>query len=379
MNVPFLDLRAQYDSLRPGLEAAMARVIEAQRFILGPEVEGFEDEVAAYLGTPHAVGCASGTDALLLSLRALDLPAGTPVVVPAFTFFATAGAVWNAGLRPAFADVDPETLNLTAETIEAALTPDARAVIVVHLYGRMASMDDIVALCRSRGLVLIEDAAQAFGAEAAVGGRAVRAGTVGDLGCLSFFPTKILGAFGDAGMVVTGDPALAERIAKLRVHGGRQMYHHEMVGTNSRLDALQAAVLRTKLPSVDGWIERRRAIAAAYAKALAGVGVALPPVGEGDVVNVYTVRTGRRDAVRARMSEAGVGTQVYYPVPLHLQDCFAPLGHGPGDFPVSERAAETVLSLPVYPEMPAGHVERVAAALREAVRATGGAYADQSG
>ena len=379
MSVPFLDLHAQYLALRPGLDAAMARVIEAQRFILGPEVEGFEDEVAAYLGTPHAVGCASGTDAILLSLRALDLPAGTPVVVPAFTFFATAGAVWNAGLRPAFADVDPETLNLTAETVEAALTPDARAVIVVHLYGRMASMDDIVALCRSRGLVLIEDAAQAFGAARVSNGRAVRAGAVGDLGCLSFFPTKILGAFGDAGMVVTGDPALAERVAKLRVHGGRQMYHHEMVGTNSRLDALQAAVLRTKLPHVDGWIDRRRGIAAAYAGALEGAGAALPAVGGGDVVNVYTVRTGRRDAVRARLSEAGIETQVYYPVPLHLQACFASLGHGPGDFPASERAAKTVLSLPVYPEMPAEHVDRVAAALRDAVRETGGAYADPSG
>ena len=379
MSVPFLDLRAQYLALRPGLDAAMARVIEAQRFILGPEVEGFEDEVAAYLGTPHAVGCASGTDAILLSLRALDLPAGTPVVVPAFTFFATAGAVWNAGLRPAFADVDPETLNLTAETVEAALTPDARAVIVVHLYGRMASMDDIVALCRSRGLVLIEDAAQAFGAAGVSDARAVRAGAVGDLGCLSFFPTKILGAFGDAGMVVTGDPALAERVAKLRVHGGRQMYHHELVGTNSRLDALQAAVLRTKLPHVDGWIDRRRGIAAAYARALDGAGAALPAVGGGDVVNVYTVRTGQRDAVRARLSEAGIETQVYYPVPLHLQACFASLGHGPGDFPASERAAKTVLSLPVYPEMPAEHVDRVAAALRDAVRETGGAYADPSG
>jgi dTDP-4-amino-4,6-dideoxygalactose transaminase len=345
----------------------MARVVEDQRFILGPEVEGLEREVADYLGSAHGVGCASGTDALLLALRALELPEGTPVVVPAFTFFATAGAVWNAGLRPVFADVDPASLNLTAATIEAALVPEARAVIVVHLYGRMADMDPILALCRARGLTLIEDAAQSFGATARVAGREVRAGAAGDAGCLSFFPTKILGAFGDAGMVVTDDAALAERIAKLRVHGGRQMYHHDVVGTNSRLDALQAAVLRVKLPEVGRWIERRRAVAAAYGEALAETSFATPPRGAGDVFNVYTVRTADRDAVRTRLAEAGIGTQVYYPVPLHLQECFASLGHGPGDFPVSERAAGTVLSLPIYPEMPAEHVDRVAAELRAAV------------
>jgi dTDP-4-amino-4,6-dideoxygalactose transaminase len=374
LTVPFLDLRAQYRDMRSRLDGALERVVEDQRFILGPEVEGLEAEVAAYLGTTHAVGCASGTDALLLTLRALDLEPGTPVIVPAFTFFATAGAVWNAGLRPVFADVDPVTLNLTRDTIEAAYEPGTGAVIVVHLYGRMADdMDAVAELCRARGMALIEDAAQSFGASGPAGGGTVRSGAVGLAGCLSFFPTKILGAFGDAGMVVTDDADLAERVAKLRVHGGRQMYHHEMVGTNSRLDALQAAVLREKLPAVDGWIDRRRAVAAAYADGLAGTSIGLPPIGAGDVFNVFTVRTPDRDAVRARLADEGVATQVYYPVPLHLQPCFASLGYGRGDFPTSEAAAETVLSLPIYPEMPADHVERVVAGLRDAVPAGAGA------
>lgn len=401
MSVPFLDLTAQYANLREDLDAALARVVHSQRFILGPEVEGLESEVEAYLGCGHAVGCASGTDALLLPLRALELPPGAEVIVPSFTFFATAGAVWNAGLKPVFADVDARSLNLTAETIEAALTPATRAVIVVHLYGRMARMDPILELCRARGLVLIEDAAQAFGATASVGGRPAYAGTVGDVGCLSFFPTKVLGGFGDGGMVVTDDPVLAERVARLRVHGGRQMYHHEFVGTNSRLDAIQAAVLRVKLPHVAGWIADRRAIAGAYHAGLAGSGVGLPPGapaagcaqddveggeparvggdgageaprdgagGQRDVFNVYTVRVTERDRVRARLEAAGIGAAVYYPVPLHLQECFRDLGYGPGACPVSEEAAGTVLSLPVYPEMPARHVEHVVAALRAAVR-----------
>ncbi|HUG00865.1 MAG TPA: DegT/DnrJ/EryC1/StrS family aminotransferase [Longimicrobiales bacterium] len=396
MRVPFLDLAAQYRELQVDLDAAVARVVRDQRFILGPEVEGLEFEVADYLGSQHAVGCASGTDALLLSVRALGLPPGAEVVVPAFTFFATAGAVWNAGLRPAFADVDPRTLNLTAETIEAALTPDTRAVIVVHLYGRMADMDPILALCRERRLVLIEDAAQSFGATGDVAGRRARAGTVGDLGCLSFFPTKILGGFGDGGMVVTDDPVLADRVAKLRVHGGRQMYHHEIVGTNSRLDALQAAVLRVKLPHVDRWIAARRALAGSYHDGLRGTDVALPPgapsrdprtgatrggaegagAGHGDAFNIYTVRVPGRDRVRARLASAGIGVAVYYPVPLHLQECFRPLGHGPGAFPVSEEAARAVLSLPMYPEMPAEHVEIVVAALRGAVRGADGRDTD---
>ncbi len=374
MTVPFLDLTAQYADLGEDLDAAVARVVRSQRFILGPEVEGLESEVAAYLGCAHAVGCASGTDALLLPLRALELPPGAEVVVPAFTFFATAGAVWNAGLTPVFADVDGRALNLTAETIEAALTPATRAVIVVHLYGRMAPMDPILELCRERGLVLIEDAAQAFGATGLVGGRSVFAGTVGDVGCLSFFPTKVLGGYGDGGMVLTDDPGLAERVAKLRVHGGRQMYHHEFVGTNSRLDALQAAVLRVKLPHVPRWVAGRRAIAAAYAAALDGSGVEAPPgvpvdgAGAGDSFNVFTVRVPHRDRVKGRLEAAGIGVAIYYPVPLHLQQCFQGLGYRPGSFPVAEEAAGTVLSLPIYPEMPTAHVERVAAELRAAVR-----------
>ncbi|MEN8373818.1 MAG: DegT/DnrJ/EryC1/StrS family aminotransferase [Gemmatimonadota bacterium] len=377
MSVPFLDLRAQYGGLREELDAAVARVVHDQRFILGPEVEGLEEEVAAYLGVPRAVGCASGTDALLLSLRALGLEPGAEVVVPAFTFFATAGAVWNAGLKPVFADVDEDSLNLTAASMEAVLTERTRAVIVVHLYGRMADMDPILALCRERGIAVIEDAAQAFGARGAVGTRYESAGTVGDIGCLSFFPTKILGCYGDAGMVVTSDDLLAERVAKLRVHGGRQMYHHEMVGTNSRLDALQAAVLRTKLPRVDRWIEQRAAVADRYMEALAEAPVTLPPpppsMGGRDVHNVFTVKVEERDSVRAGLEARGVASQVYYPVPLHLQACFASLGYGPGVFPVSERAAELVLSLPIYPEMPVTDVDAVVTALLDAAVPTSGA------
>ncbi len=251
MAVPLLDLQPQYRALRESLDAALREVVESQRFVLGPVVESFEGEAAARLGATHAVGCASGTDALLLALRALQLAPDTEVVVPAFTFFATAGAVWNAGLRPVFADVDPENYNLSAATVERALTPRTRALVVVHLYGQMAEMAPLIELARARGLALIEDVAQAFGTRQRIGGEWRTGGTVGELGCFSFFPTKILGAFGDGGMVTSEDSELAERVRKLRVHGGRQMYQHEMVGTNSRLDALQAAVLSVKLPHVE--------------------------------------------------------------------------------------------------------------------------------
>ncbi len=367
MTVPLLDLQAQYQTIRAELDEAVRGVVESQRFVLGPAVERLESEIAVRVGAPHAIGCASGTDAILLPLKALGLDDGAGVIVPAFTFFATAGAVWNAGLRPVFAEIDPATFNMTAETIEAALTPDTRAIVVVHLFGQMADMAPILELARDRGLAVIEDAAQSIDARQRVDGEWRAAGSLGDAGCFSFFPTKNLGAFGDGGMVTARDDELAERVRKLRVHGGRQMYHHEMVGTNSRLDALQAAVLSAKLPHLDQWVEERRGHAVFYDAAFGGLeGVRPPVVEEGNqhVYNQYTIRAERRDDLRAHLETEGVGSGVYYPVPLHQQECFASLGFGPGDFPESERAATEVLSLPVFPELTADQRERVAGAVR---------------
>ena len=367
MGVPFLDLTAQYRTMATEVDAAMGRVVETQQFVLGPTVESFEREFAERLGSSHAVGVASGTDALLLSLRALDLPAGAEVLAPSFTFFATAGAIWNAGLRPVFADVDEATFNLTRRTLEAALTPDTRAVVVVHLYGQMAPMAEILELARERGLAVIEDVAQSLGARQRLNGGWREAGTLGDTGAFSFFPTKILGGFGDGGMIVSDDAALADRIRQLRVHGGHRMYHHEIVGTNSRLDALQAAVLAAKLPRVEDWLERRRAVAARYSAGLEDVAeVTTPVVAEGSehAFNVDTIRTPRRDALREHLSDGGIGSNVYYPLPLHLQPCFAELGGAEGDLPVSERLAQEVLSLPMYPEMTEGQVDEVVSRIR---------------
>lgn len=372
MKVPLLDLQAQYRGIREDLDAAVAAVVESQHFVLGPEVDALEREIAARLGVEHAIGCASGTDALLLALRALELEDGAEVVVPAFTFFATAGAVWNARLRPAFADIDAASFNVTRETIEAALTPRTRAVVVVHLFGQMAPMGPIMELAEERGLAVIEDAAQSIDARQRVGEVWRSAGSVGSAGCLSFFPTKNLGGFGDGGMVTSGADVLAERVRKLRVHGGRQMYHHEMVGTNSRLDALQAAVLRRKLPHLERWTRARVEHASRYDEAFRSVDGVEPPFVAPEnehVYNQYTVRVDHRDAVRCRLEEAGIGSGVYYPVPLHLQECFAGLGYTRGDLPESERAVREVLSLPIFPEMTleqqASVVDAVIAAVKE--------------
>jgi len=361
--VPLLDLSAQYASIRDELDAAVRAVVESQRFVLGPEVEALESELCAYLGVEHAVGCASGTDALLLPLKALDVEPGSDVIVPSFTFFATAGAVWNAGLRPVFCDVDPDTFNVTAESLERVWTERTVAVVPVHLFGQMAPMAEIRTLAALRGAFVLEDAAQAIGAKSAAGD----AGSAGDAAGFSFFPTKNLGAFGDGGLVTTGDAAFADRIAKLRVHGGRQMYHHEMVGTNSRLDALQAAVLRAKLRHLDAWTAARRENARRYEEMLDGVeGVRVPPVAEGNVhvFNQYTLRVERRDALKEHLAARGIGSGVYYPVPLHLQPCFASLGGAPGDLPVTEALCEEVLSLPIFPELGEDRLAVVAEAIR---------------
>jgi dTDP-4-amino-4,6-dideoxygalactose transaminase len=388
MAVPFLDLTPQYETFREELDEAVHRVVSSQRFILGPEVEALEDEVADYVGADFAVGVASGTDALLLPLRALEPEADQEVIVPTFTFFATAGAVWNAGFKPAFCDVDSKTFNVTAETLDAAFTERTRAVIPVHLYGQMAPMDEIRSWAKDRGVFVLEDAAQAIGARQSFrtarfepsGEGAHRSvdesgtiqgwamsGTLGDAGAFSFFPTKNLGGFGDGGMVTTHDEALAETIRKLRVHGGRQMYHHEMVGTNSRLDALQAAVLRVKLPHLDAWAERRREHAALYDEMLRDVpGIETPRTSSGNfhVYNQYTLRVRGRDRLRDFLSEQGIGSGIYYPKALHLQDCFGGLGGREGDLPVAERLTQEVLSLPIFPELSVAQVSEVADAVR---------------
>ncbi|HEX8209002.1 MAG TPA: DegT/DnrJ/EryC1/StrS family aminotransferase [Longimicrobium sp.] len=369
MQVPLLDLTLQYRQVADDVMAAIKGVVEDQRFVLGPVVERFEREVAEMLGVRHAVGCASGTDAILLAVRALGVERGEEVVTTPFTFFATAGAIHNAGGRPVFADIDPHTFNLDPAAAEAAVTGRTRAVMPVHLFGQMADMAAFRELGDRRELAVVEDAAQAIGARQQVGGRWVTTGTLGDSCAFSFFPTKNLGAFGDAGMIVANDAALAERLAKLRVHGGRQMYHHEEVGFNSRLDALQAAVLSAKLPFLQRWSAKRREHAAFYDEALAGIGeLATPLVAPGNesIFNQYTVRVrgGRREELRAFLAQRGVGSSVYYPVPLHLQECFAFLGHREGEFPESERACREVLSLPVFPELAAAQREHVARTVR---------------
>jgi len=363
MPVPFLDLKLQYQSIKSEIQQAMQEVVESQGFVLGPQVQGLEEEMANHVGAAHAVGVASGTDALLLPLRALEPGEGQEVVVPAFTFFATAGAVWNAGFKPVFCDVDPDTFNVTADTVEAVWSEGTRAVVPVHLYGQMAPMKEIRDLADSRGAFVLEDAAQAVGAEQ----DGIKAGAAGDAAAFSFFPTKNLGGFGDGGMVTTGDAELAETLAKLRVHGGKQMYHHEMVGTNSRLDALQAAVLRVKLPYLEGWAGARRRNAALYDEILAGVeGVRTPVTRRGNlhVYNQYTLRVERRDELRSYLNERGIGSGLYYPLGLHLQECFSSLGGREGDLPVTEALTRQVVSLPIFPELTEAQVAEVGESIR---------------
>lgn len=369
MSVPFLDLKLQYQALKTEIDDVVSRVVASQYFVLGPEVQALEEEIADYLGSPQAVGVASGTDALLLPLRALDPEPGDEVIIPAFTFFATAGAVWNSGFTPVFCDVDPDTFNVTPELLEAVWTSRTRAIVPVHLYGQMAPMEGIRALARKKGAFVVEDAAQAIGARQQLASKEwVMAGAAGDAGAFSFFPTKNLGGFGDGGAVTSPDEAFAEKISKLRVHGGKQMYHHEMVGTNSRLDALQAAVLRVKLPHLDGWAEHRRKNAALYNEILADVdGVSVPVVGEGNhhVYNQYTLRVRQRDELRESLGAKGIGSGLYYPLGLHLQECFSSLGGGLGDLPVTEGLTDEVVSLPIFPELTEGQITEAGEAVRD--------------
>lgn len=368
--VPLLDLRAQYAPLREELLEAVERVFESQAFILGAEVEKLEAEFASYSQTKHAIGCASGSDALLLALMATDVKAGDEVVTTPYSFFATASSIARLDAAPRFVDIEPDTYNISVEKIEDAITERTRAVMPVHLFGQCAAMDAINEIASKRSLHVIEDAAQAVGSEER-GGR--RAGSMGAIGCFSFYPTKNLGGAGDGGIMTTNDDALAQRLKTLRVHGGATKYHHTEIGVNSRLDALQAAVLRVKLPHLDDWSNARAAHAEAYRRLFADAGLCeemeLPREREGvrHIYNQFVVRVrgeGRRDALIEHLKNARIGSEVYYPVPLHLQECFRHLGHREGDFPEAERAARETLALPVYPELTAQQQERVVSSIR---------------
>ncbi len=369
IRVPLLDLARQFAEYRDDAMAAVSRVFETQRFILGDEGAALERELAEHLGAKHAIGVSSGTDALLVALMALGVGPGDEVVVPAFSFFATAGVVSRLGAVPVFADVEPGTLTLSPDELERRITGRTRAVIPVHLYGQAADLAPILEISRRRGIPVVEDACQAIGAR--YRGRPV--GTHGEIGAFSFFPTKNLGAAGDAGLVTAEDGVLAARLARLRVHGMEPKYHHPEIGGNFRLDEVQAAVLRVKLRRLDRWNLRRAEIAGEYRRRLAAAesagNLSLPVVGpdRDHIYHQFVVRVRDRDAVRARLAAAGIGSEIYYPVPLHLQECFAPLGGRPGDLPESERAAAEVLALPIWPELEPAEIDAVASALEEAV------------
>ncbi len=354
MKVPLLDLQAQYATLREELNRAVLDVMESQHFILGPEVKTCEERIACYSQSPHGVGVSSGTDALLIALMSEGIGPGDEVITSPFTFFATAGCIARVGARPVFADIDPVTFNLDPAAAAARVTPRTKALMPVHLYGQMTDMDPLLALAAERGLTVIEDAAQALGAE--YKGR--RAGSLGHYGCFSFFPSKNLGAAGDAGLVVTGDPARYERLLRLRSHGSKPKYYHQLVGGNFRLDTIQAAVVNVKLPHLDGWTAARQAHAQRYGELFTRMGlverglVTLPAVRTNrHIFNQYVIRAANRDALLAHLKASHIGTEVYYPLPLHLQVCFASLGYREGDFPESERAARETLALPIAPEV----------------------------
>lgn len=388
MSIPMADLKAQYHSIKGEIDAAVQRVIENSQFILGPEVEAFEKEMAAYCGTAYAIGVASGTEALQLALLACGVGPGDEVITTPFTFIATAEAITQCGAIPVFVDIDPDTYNIDPKLIEARITAKTKAILPVHLYGHPADMDSIMAIAQKYNLKVIEDCAQAQGASVIAPQNTVgaylkvrpqakqsRVGSIGNAGCLSFFPSKVLGAYGDGGMVVTNDAPVAEKMKMLRNHGARQKYYHLVPGFNSRLDGLQAAILRVKLKYLDKWIEQRREKAILYAKYLGKIaGVAVPHEipGSYHCYNYYTVRLTvpglNREALQKNLSAKGVSSMVYYPVSLHLQDVYAAQGGKQGDFPLSEKAQDEVLSLPIYPEMTEEQVEGVAEVLKEAMK-----------
>jgi dTDP-4-amino-4,6-dideoxygalactose transaminase len=374
--IPLLDLKAQYAPIREEIRAAMDRVCDAQYFIGGPEVEALEKEIAQYSQAQFGIGVTSGTDALIVALMTIDVKPGDEIITTPYSFFATAGCIDRLGAVPVFVDIDPLSYNIDATRMEAAITPKTRAIIPVHLYGQMADMDPIMDVAKRHNLVVIEDAAQAIGSEY----KDRRAGSIGDFGCFSFFPSKNLGGFGDGGMVTANDPGLAHKAKLLRNHGAEPKYYHKLVGGNFRLDALQAAILRIKLTHLDGWTEGRQRNAARYRKLFADAnlvvagpsaagqpGVVLPTQEpeRRHIYNQFVIRTDRRNAVMAKLKERKIGHEIYYPVPLHLQECFAALGYKPGDLPHAELAAQETVALPIYPEL----TEEMQAAIVAAVAA----------
>jgi dTDP-4-amino-4,6-dideoxygalactose transaminase len=362
--VPMLDLHAQYRTIKPELDEAVLRVIESQHFINGPEVAQLEEQIARYSSAKHCIGVTSGSDALLIGLMALGIEAGDEVITTPYTFFATVGAITRMGAKPVFVDIDPVTFNIDPYAIEACVTPRTRCIVPVHLFGQCADMDPILAVADKHGLSVIEDAAQAIGSE--YKGR--RAGSMGTMGCFSFFPSKNLGCFGDGGAVTTNDPVLADKLMLLRNHGAKPKYFHKVVGGNFRLDTLQAAVLLVKLKHLDSWTEKRQEHAAHYQKALTGsatMGAVIPPkvVQSRHIFNQFVLRATDRDALRDHLKQQQIGNEIYYPQPMHLQECFADLGHRVGDFPESEKAALSTVAVPIYPELTAEQLDHVAHAL----------------
>ena len=372
-HVPLLDLQAQYAPLREEILAAIARVCDSQRFVLGPEVDSLERELAGMLGVEHAIAVSSGTDALLMALMALGIGPGDEVITSTYSFFATAGAVVRVGARPVLVDIDPASFNLDPGGLAGAITPRTKAIVPVHLFGLSADMDPILDEASRSGVPVIEDAAQAIGAT--YKGRPV--GAMGALACFSFFPSKNLGAFGDAGLVTTRDRGLAHRARLLRTHGMEPKYFHHLVGGNFRMDTLQAAVLRVKAPHLPAWTEARRVNAGRYVRMFreAGVGdrVTLPtePAGRRHIFNQFVVRAADRDGLKRHLDRLGIGNEIYYPVPFHLQPCFADLGHRPGDFPNAERAAGESLAIPIYGELSVEQQQTVVGAVAEFVQARG--------
>ena len=367
MNVPLLDLQAQHRTIKDEVLAAVHSVIERQAFIMGAEVAQLEQALAKLSAAKHGVACASGTDALLIPLRALALKPGDEVIAPAFTFFATAGAISNAGGTPVFVDIDAGTFNVSPAAIEAAVTPRTKAIVLVHLYGQMAEVEKIAAIAKRKGLALIEDGAQSVGARRKVDGQWRMSGELGTVGTLSFFPTKNLGGWGDGGLMVTQDDAMAAKLRSQRLHGGTREYYHDEVGLNSRLDTLQAAVLLAKLNHLADWNAARRRIAARYDAAFQGLGAVVAPKvdpANEHIYHQYTIRAERRDQLAEHLKAQGIGHKIYYPLALHQQPCFAHLGYKTGSLPVTEKATAEVVSLPIYPELTSAQLDRVIDVIR---------------
>jgi len=376
MSVPLLDLKLQYRTLKTELDDALIRVASSQALIFGPEVDALERDCASYLGVKHAIGVSSGTDALVMAMMALNIGPGDEVITPTFSFFATAGAVVRVGATPVFVDVDPVTMNVSPAAIQAAITPRTKAIVPVHLFGQSADMDAIMAIANEHGIPVVEDAAQAMGTQYKDGRRV---GSIGLMGCFSFYPTKNLGAFGDAGLMTTNDDALAVRLKQLRNHGMEPRYYHSFVGGNFRIDAIQAAVLNVKLPHLASWHEGRRRNAAIYNELFADANLAVvTPINayaaagfpDVHIYNQYTILVEERDALRAHLQSEGIGTEVYYPVPFHRQECFHDVPSSKNAFPVSDHLAARVLSLPIFPELLPEQLEEVVATIAEYMRTT---------